>query len=333
MSKTFVEDTNLNQQQIITNTIFDIIKNIMEHKKKLLFTAIENFQSNQQDGNLNLNSALSNLMEANVKFFSVYQIDDQAFDFLKKFYGEVFDKLIPVLDKNNIDDNLKQYTINLIDIIFDGILRFGNKMLYDYEDNPAYTIGDLFIKKYYLRNNINNKVDWRVPNLDRFIDQYFNFGTYHKYMDYFPIKIDLMGEKIGILRNGQVNNLDEKVAIDWTEKYEKSEKFVYSYFDFDPKEFFDLKNNSDEAKKFRLNMGYVISLEKDLKHIWYSCNNLFRGYKQACKNNANSEEARGKYKNIKKDRADIYSVFRELETEKQKLLKKRLVNIIRTKFM
>ncbi len=325
--------TNLSQDQTYTNEIFGIMKNIMAQTKKLLLTAIKNFESNQQHENLNLNSALSNLMEANVKFFSVYKIDDQAFDFLKKFYDGVFDQLIPVLDKNNIDDNLKHYTINLIDIIFDGILRSSNKMLYSVSCNrdPAYTIGDLFIKKYYLRNNINNKVDWRVLNLDRFIDQYFYFGTYHKYIDYFPIKIELMREKIKILKDGKVKNGNKEFNINWTEK-DKRGKFVYGYFGFNPQEFFDLGNYSDGAKKFRLNIGYVISLEKDLKRIWNLCNELLHIYKQACKDNPNSEEARGKYENIKIYRADIYSVFCELETEKQKLLKKRLVNILKNKF-
>ena len=322
---------NLNLYLVYTRKVFNTMKNIMEHKKKLLLTAIENLSSNQQQENLNLNSVLSNLMEANVKFFSVCTINDQAYKFLIKFYSEVFDKLIPVLDKNNLNDHLKQDNINLIDIIFDGILRSSDKILYDGEDNPAYTIGDLFIKKYYLRNNTNNKVDWRVPNLDRFISQYDCFGTYHKYIDYFPIKIELMRKKIEILKDGQVKNGNKELNINSTGK-DKRGKFVYGYFDFDPKEFFDLGNDSDEAKKFRLNIGYVISLEEDLEHIWNLCNKLFHRYKQNCKNNPNSAEARDKYENIKKDRADIYSVFRELEMEKQKLLKKRLVNILKNKF-
>ena len=325
------DDINLYLHRQFTNTIFAIMQNIIEHKKQLLFSAIENLQSNQQKGNLNLNSVLSNLMEANVRFFPFINIDGRAFDFLKKFYDEVFAKLIKFLDDNNIDDNLKKYNLNLIDIIFDGILRSSDKMTRSCDNNPAYTIGDLFINKYYLRNNTKNKVDWRVPNLDRFISKYDYFGTFHKYIDYFPIKIELMREKIKILKDGKVQNRDKEFNIDWTEKYDTG-KFVYGYFDFDPKEFFDLGNDSDEAKKFRLNIGYVISLEEDLEYIWNLCNKLFHRYKQNCEDDPSSKMTRNKYENIKKDRANIYSVLCGLETEKQKLLKERLVNIIKSKF-
>lgn len=323
--------TNSNQDQTYTNEIFGIMKNIMEQKKKLLLTAIENFQSNQQQKNLSLNSVLSNLMEANVKFMSVYNVDKNGFNFLKRFYGEVFDKLIPVLDKNNLDDNLKQYNISLIDTIFDGILRSSDKMLYNCQDNPAYTIGDLFIEKYYLQNHTDNKVDWRVPNLDRFISKYYYYDTYRKY-DYYPIKVELMREKIKILENGQVENGNGEFNIDWGKKYSNTKRFVYGYFGFNPQEFFDLKNNSDEANTLRLNMGYIISLEGDLQHIWICCNKLFHEYKNKYENDPDSRDKCEQYPKIKKYRADIYNVFRELETEKQKLLKERLVNIIKSKF-
>ena len=75
------DDINLYLHRQFTNTIFAIMQNIIEHKKQLLFSAIENLQSNQQKGNLNLNSVLSNLMEANVRFFPFINIDGRAFDF------------------------------------------------------------------------------------------------------------------------------------------------------------------------------------------------------------------------------------------------------------
>ena len=332
--KDYFSDENVLQD--IEQQCFDIMKNIMINKKKLLLEAIKAHKI--EDGFLktNLQPTLVNVLTAS-NYFSRICKTEQAYKFLRSFYEDIFDELIKLLNqsyeqkdhampKKTIDakDNELtdqtigfQYETQLMGVFFKAVAE----NIHETNPHAAYIIGNLFIDKYY--NNNEKQKYLYTPYLMSFIQNEFNDEVQTSDPDYFQKKLKLISDRIDILKSDTVKKIDSQNIAQ-----------KKCYFGFAPDEFFGVKegvatDKTDQtAEKFRLNMDYVAQLEKALSFAWSSCDILFHDYRKKYMDDRNSKEKREKYERIKKDRQDIYDMYRDLETEKQKLLKERLTSLI-----
>ena len=344
--------------QNIEQQYFNIMKDIMIHKKNLLLNAIKNHNITDGFWKTNLQTALREVLISTVLFSGVFQTEE-AHEFLKSFYANIFDELTNLLNKSyarkdqkiNIEDkdvDLNKQTIGyqyeheLMGMLF----YVMSNNLYKQDRYAAYIIGNLFIEKYY--NDDKNQKYLYVPCLMIFIQNRFNDDVQTSEPKYFEKKLKLIKDRINILKNDAVKKTD----CQYIKYYDKNNngKYKYGYFGFTPDEWFGIKketvvkdiktsekivarDSTDEtAEKFRLNMDYVVSLEDALKYAWIDCNKLFHKYRKEYIDNQNSTSKHDKYEQIKKDRQNIYDTFRDLETEKQKLLKARLSDLINKDF-
>ena len=354
--KNYFSDKNVLQN--IEQQYFNIMKDIMIHKKNLLLKAINNHKIKDGFGKTNLKTTLKEVLSSTVLFSGVFQTEE-AHEFLKSFYANIFDELTNLLNKSyalkdqkiniehkDVDLNKQtiryQYEHELMGTLF----YVMSNNLYTQDRYAAYIIGNLFIKKYY--DDTKNQKYLYVPHLMTFIQNRFNDDVRTSEPKYFEKKLKLIKDRINILKNDAVKKTDYQ----YIKYYDKNNngKYKYSYFGFTPDEFFGVQKqkvkgdeNSEEkivatnltdetAKKFRLNMDYVVSLEDALGCAWRDCNKLFHQYRKEYLDDRDSQIKRKKYDKIKKDRSDIYDMFRDLETEKQKLLKNRLTGLIKNNF-
>ncbi|MBQ9491875.1 MAG: hypothetical protein IJU86_03790, partial [Firmicutes bacterium] len=348
--KNYFSDKNVLQN--IEQQYFNIMKDIMIHRKNLLLNAIKNHKIEDGFKKTNLQTTLREVLNSTVLFSGVFQTEE-AHEFLRSFYANIFDELTNLLNKSyalkdqKINIEHKDVDLNKQTIRYQYEHELMGTLFYVissniYKTNPyaSYVIGNLFIKKYY--DDTKNQKYLYVPHLMLFIQNKFNDDIRTSDQEYFQKKLKLISGRIDILRNDAVKKTDP----DCIKYYEKNKngKYKYSYFGFTPDEFFGIKqeaetnkivaiNPDDEtAEKFRLNMDYVVSIEDALTYAWRDCNKLFHQYRKEYLDDRDSQEKREKYEKIKKDRSDIYDMFRDLETEKQKLLKNRLTGLIKNNF-
>ena len=355
----FLDSNDKSSSEIVGNDMssdiyqqcFNIWKNIMNHKKNLLLKAVQEHKIKSGFLNTNLKTTLVNILNANVGFSDVFKTKE-AHEFLELFYDEIFNKLIKILNESYTikDEGMNkissdhggaeipykqtigyQYECQLMGVLFLAI----STNIYNKDRYAAYTIGNLFIDKYYCNQNDNQKYLF-IPYLMLFIQNKFNDDVPTRDSKYFQRKLKLIQDRINILKKDSVKKIDSQYISYY--KKNKNGKYKYGYFGFTPDELFGISkgkaiDSTDQiAERFRLNMDYVIYIEDALICAWQDCNKLFCKYRQEYTNDKNSQEKFERYENIEKDRMDIYNMFRELAAEKQKLLKERLVYLITKDF-
>ena len=321
---TETENKERNDIGFIHQARFDIMKNIMGHRKHLLLKAIRNHETGIRYEFSNVKRALNNLFDANIEFSNV-RATDKTYKFLEDFYSDVFETLSKFLD-TVYDENRNGYKskdhYNCLEDIVSSLM--------DYKDViSAYIIANLLIEKFDLRDqNKNKETNWETDYLGKFIGQDFGSNVYQWDENYFRIKIDLIKERIKILKDGNVKPtrciVDDGFVITYNEDN--------GHFDLRINKKNKLPDNDEKIFKFKTNMGYVMFYENHLEDAWRACNKIFHSYKKVFENSPMSEGKRRQYEKIKQERADIYKVFCELESEKQKLLKEGLIYVRQSYF-
>ena len=334
---TETENKERNDIGFIHQARFDIMKNIMEHRKHLLLNAIKNHKTGISYEFSNVKRALNNLFDANIEFSNV-RATDKTYKFLEDFYSDVFETLSKFLD-TVYDENRNGYKSEdhyncLEDIVSfigykDNILFKDECGIYKKDQMAGYIIANLLIEKFDLRDqNKNKETNWETDYLGKFIGQDFGSNVYQWDENYFRIKIDLIKKRIKILKDGNVKPtrciVDGGFGITYNEDN--------GHFDLRINEKNKLPDNDKKIFKFKTNMGYVMFYENHLENAWWSCNKIFHSYKKVFENSPMSKRKRRQYEKIKQERADIYKVFCELESEKQKLLKEGLIYVRQSYF-